>query len=194
MNCLDLNQLSLFFGKSSKLCHCHHFCQITQSINWLRDLESFDVVRVSGMTRTYEFNANMLYTCSHRNGLFNLISGHPMSRVHVLEEYPVRNSSLKNLNHWLRNSSLKNVNTWGVPASEIWTPVEFDTQKPQLWIILAWKTLPRSLRNSSIKNLNPWGIPASKPWTCEELQTQILTLVDFQLQKYWYFRNSSLNC
>ena len=117
-----------------------------------------------------------------------------MSRIHVLEEYPVRNSSLKNLNPWLRNSSLKNVNTWGIPASEIWTPVEFDTQKPEPWIILAWKTLPRSLRNSSIKNLNPWGIPASKPWTCEELQTQILTLVDFQLQKYWYFRNSSLNC
>ena len=41
------------------MCYCRNFCQIAQQVNCLRDLESFDVVRVSGMTRTYEFNANM---------------------------------------------------------------------------------------------------------------------------------------
>ena len=47
INCLDLNKLSLFFGRSSKLCHCHHFYQSTQNVNCLRELDSFDVVRVS---------------------------------------------------------------------------------------------------------------------------------------------------
>ena len=132
---------------------------------------------------------NVIYTCSHRNGLFHLISAHPMSRVHVREEfYPQKT--------WIPD--------WEFPAWKTWTPEEFQ-QKPEplwnwslknlnLWGILAWKTLPKPLRNSSIKNLNPWGMPASKTWTCEEFQTRILTLGEFQPQKYWCFRNCSLNC
>ena len=102
-----------------------------------------------------------------------------MSRVHVLEEFqpqkpePLTEKFELEKPEPLWNSSLKYLHCWGIPAL---------------------KTLPKPLRNSSIKNLNHWGIPASKTWTCEELQTQILTLGEFQPQKYWYFRNSSLNC
>ena len=73
------------------MCQCHHFCQITQNVNCLRDLQSVDVdhvVRVSKLPGLM----NLMPTCGHRNGLFHLICGHTMSRIHVLEEYPVRNS------------------------------------------------------------------------------------------------------
>ena len=153
------------------------------------------------MTRTYEFNANMyiyiysnLYICSHRNGLFHLISAHPMSRVHVVgvpregfqpqkPETLTEKFQLEKREH-LRNSSIRNLNPCGIWVLKTWTPRG----------IPAWKTLPKPPRHTSIKNLNLWGIPVSKTWTCEEFQTQILTLVEFQPQKYWSLRNSSLNC
>ena len=69
------------------MCHCHHFCQITIKVNCLRDFESFDVVRVSGMTRTYEFNANMYIYIIYIHVATGMgYSIYPMSRVHVLQE------------------------------------------------------------------------------------------------------------
>ena len=100
------------------MCHCHHFCQITQNVNCLRDLESFDVARVSGMTRTYGFNANMyIYTCSHRNGLFHLShdegtcsSGVTREEFQPQEPEPLTEKfQLEKFEH-LRNSSIRNLN------------------------------------------------------------------------------------
>ena len=130
-----------------------------------------------------------------------------MSLPSFLSNYPERQLSKRPWEFWCGEG----LSSWGVPREEFqhqnlnpcgvrtlktWTPEEFQLEKPYLnpWGIPASKTLPKPLRNSSLKNLNHWGIPASKTWTCEEFQTQILTLREFQTQKYWSFRNFSLNC
>ena len=88
--------------------------------------------------------------------LFHLTSAHPLSRIHVLEEYPWRIPASKP--EPLRNSSLKNLNFWGSPARKTWNPEEFQHKKRE------------PLRNSSLTNINHWIIPASKISTPEEFQ------------------------
>ena len=78
---------------------------------------------------------------------FYLTSAHLLSRIHVVEEYPLRNSSLKNLNFWR------------IPAWKTWTLEEFQHKKLE------------PLRNSRLTNMNHWGIPASKILTREEFQS-----------------------
>ena len=85
--------------------------------------------------------------------LFYLTSAHPLSRIHVLEEYPWRIPASKP--EPLRNSSLKNLNFWRIPAWKTWTLEEFQHKKLE------------PLKNSSLTNMNHWGIP-EKPLLSDE--------------------------
>ena len=58
----------------------------------------------------------------------HLISAHPLSRIHVLEEYPPEEFQPQKP-ETLGNSSLKNLNPWGILASKSGIPEEFQHKK-----------------------------------------------------------------
>ena len=139
INCLDLNQLSLFFGRSSKLCHCHNFCQITQNVNCLRDLESFDVVR--GLSSWGVSREEFQPQKPEPWGIRALKTWTP-------EEFQLENPYL---------------NPWGIPASKTWTTEESQPQKHEPVRNSSLKNIdppgiPAStvaLEETRFKNINP---------------------------------------
>jgi hypothetical protein len=114
----------------------------------------------------------------HVNGLFHLISVHPLSRIHVFHGYtpeefqaqnllPLKNSKIASSKPFnpeefqaqnplpLKNSKRKTFYPWRIPSSKSFTPEEF-----------------QALKNFNLKPLYPWRIPSSKPFTPEEFQAK----------------------
>ena len=109
VNCLDLNQLSLFFGRSSKLCHYPE-----------RQLSK----------RPWEFWCGEgLSSWGVSREEFQPQKPEPLRNSSLKNLNPWGIPAWKSLPKPLRNSSIKNLNHWGIPASKTWTCEEFQPQK-----------------------------------------------------------------
>jgi hypothetical protein len=113
----------------------------------------------------------------HVNGLFHLISVHPLSRIHVFHGHTPEEFQAQNLLP-LNNSK--------IASSKPFNPEEFQAQNP----------LP--LKNSKCKTFYPWRIPTQNPLPLKNSKlwkisiSNLFTPEEFQAQNPLHLKNSKL--